>query len=435
MVESAGSGVSAASRGGAGSAGGAPDFEPRPGQLVAGRWRIERTIGRGGMATVFEATDLELDERVALKQLGPGLADDEDAVNLFKQEIRLARKIVHRNVCRIHDFGTDGARKFVTMELVEGRSLAERLGLPPGLSLAEKLEIFRDVLVGLRAAHAAGILHRDIKPANVMLSVDGRSLVMDFGIARPLGKGPVGPAGTVVGTPAFMAPERLRAQSDDVRSDIFSLGVLLYQMITGHLPFEGATPVEVDQSQRAGPPAPPSRFCRSAGERLDEVILEMIDLDPAERFDSVDELLESIAGIEGGSGVHSVLVVDAEPAFRHLVELQLASKGISVLHAESGEEAMERILRCRPSLALVDVELPGMDGLRVVELLRGRRHGKGIPMFLFTEKKNPQYEAYARRHLQVESFFHKPLSVKELGRLVGERLAGAPRPAGTEEVS
>ena len=229
------------------------------GDLVAERYRIVRLIGEGGMGEVYEAEDLLLRERVALKTVRHEVASDEKVIERFKREIQLARKVTHPNVCRIFDVGlhrlpgTRADLAFLTMELLEGETLAARLTRAGRLSPAEAAPLAVQMAAALDAAHSAGIVHRDFKSANVMLVGDGsasglglRAVVTDFGLAR--GKQAatdpnITGDGGVVGSPSYMAPEQVEGKEVTGAADIYALGVVLYEMVTGRLPFVGDTPL------------------------------------------------------------------------------------------------------------------------------------------------------------------------------------------------
>ncbi|MGZ3419963.1 MAG: protein kinase domain-containing protein [Polyangiales bacterium] len=214
--------------------------DPAEGDVLASRYRILGKLGEGGMGTVHQARDLELDEVVAIKMLRPDLLDAPDALERFRREVKLARRVTHRSVARTFDIGEHAGARFLSMEFVAGESLARRLGRAPPPSLREILEIGIAICEGLDAAHAAGVVHRDLKPENVMLGSDGRVVIMDFGIARALEGEATRATGSPIGTPAYMAPEQLQGRTDiDGRADLYALGVILFEACTGRAPFRG----------------------------------------------------------------------------------------------------------------------------------------------------------------------------------------------------
>jgi hypothetical protein len=214
----------------------------RPGDVLGGRFSIVRPLGAGGMGEVFEAIDQELGERLALKTIHSSLAQHDSRVDRFKQEVRLARQVRHPNVCRVLEFGRHegalGPCYFLTMELLSGEPLSERLRRAGRLPVDDVLRIADDLVAGLSAIHAAGILHRDIKTNNVMVCSRERVVLLDFGIARPLAStdSPL-TGGGVIGTPEYMAPEQLRGGELSPATDVYALGLVLFELLTGQLPF------------------------------------------------------------------------------------------------------------------------------------------------------------------------------------------------------
>jgi tetratricopeptide (TPR) repeat protein len=209
------------------------------GVVLAGRYEIVALLGEGGMGAVYRAFDRELDEDVALKVLKPELAAAHDALARFRREVKLARRVTHVNVARTYDLGSHDGFRFLTMELITGVSLA--VAAQQAIPLAEALRIAQEACLGLGEAHAAGVVHRDLKPENVMLA-ERRVVVTDFGIARALGGADAGATmGNIMGTPAYMAPEQVEGKPVDGRSDVYALGVMLYELVTGSLPFHGDT--------------------------------------------------------------------------------------------------------------------------------------------------------------------------------------------------
>jgi serine/threonine protein kinase len=214
-----------------------------PGTRLGGRYEILQTIGEGGMGAVYKAEDRELGRTVALKVIRPELASDPDILQRFKQEILLASKVTDRNIIRIYDLGDAGGVKFITMEFVEGDDLRQILRRQGKLPAAEAVEIMEQVVSGLRAAHRMGIIHRDLKPGNIMRASDGRVLVMDFGLARSLQGDGMTRTGAMLGTMEYMSPEQAQAKDVDARSDIFTVGLILYELLTGIMPYQAESAI------------------------------------------------------------------------------------------------------------------------------------------------------------------------------------------------
>ncbi|HMR75303.1 MAG TPA: serine/threonine-protein kinase, partial [Polyangiaceae bacterium] len=232
--------------------------------VLAGRYELLALVGAGGMGSVYRARDRELDEIVALKMLNAELIGSEAMLERFRREVKLARRIAHPNVARVHDIGEHAGQRFLTMEFIAGQSLGTKLGREPRLSLGRAVSLALGICAGVSAAHAAGVVHRDLKPDNVMLKDDGQPVVTDFGIARSVQQHDVKQTalGAVVGTPAYMAPEQVEGSSVDERTDVYALGVLLFELLTGRLPFEGDSPYVV-AAKRLSEPAPDPRQARA----------------------------------------------------------------------------------------------------------------------------------------------------------------------------
>src|ERR1700694_4274679 len=252
------------------------------------RYEVLSQVGTGGTGVVYKARDLETDEIVALKILKPEIATDPALQDNFKRELCLARKITHKNVCRIHDFNRSNGAAYASMEFIEGESLLSRLNRVGALPVSQALEIARQICAGLREAHAQGIVHRDLKPANIMLDGSGTVKIMDFGVARLIqSSGPM--TGTIVGTPAYMSPEQAELRPVSSCTDIYALGLLLYEMITGVAAFSGDTPVAVALKQIREYPKRPREIVPQLSGAIEKVIMKCLQKDPAKRFQSVDE--------------------------------------------------------------------------------------------------------------------------------------------------
>jgi serine/threonine protein kinase/tetratricopeptide (TPR) repeat protein len=284
------------------------------GDLVATRFRILRFLARGGMGEVYEAEDLELREHVALKSIRGELLHDEKSLERFKREVHLARQVTHPNVCRIYDLfwhsrnhqeplGKD-AVVFVAMEMLEGETLTEFLKRDPRLRAEVAMPMALQMAAGLGAAHSAGIVHRDFKPGNVHLvprAQGVRVVITDFGLALRSSHDlstslSVTGTGELLGTPAYMSPEQVEGKELTPASDVYSLGLVLYQMVTGTRPFEGSTPLTMAVSRLREDPAPPHRLVPDLDHHMESVILKCLQREPKARFQSGDEVIEALRG-------------------------------------------------------------------------------------------------------------------------------------------
>lgn len=285
-----------------------------PGTMLGERYRIATMLGRGGMGEVYRADDLKLGQSVALKFLPPALAQDAAALARFHAEVRAARQVAHPNVCRVYDIGEHQGRIFLSMEYIDGEDLASllrRIGRLPG---DKAIEIARQLCAGVAAAHDAGVLHRDLKPANVMIDGRGRAHLTDFGVAGLLAEIEASGMGGGGGRPAYMAPEQLARGEVSVRSDIFSLGLILYEMFTGKRAFEGATPAErLRKLEQASPSSPsrPSLLVDGIDPSVERAILKCLERDPAARRSSA---LEVARVFPGGDQLAAALAAGETPS-------------------------------------------------------------------------------------------------------------------------
>ncbi|HEV8610105.1 MAG TPA: protein kinase [Thermoanaerobaculia bacterium] len=272
--------------------------EPQIGTLFAGRYEIQTVLGKGGMGIVYKAHDRELDDLVAIKTLrGEVLSADPSLLDRFKQEIRLARRITHPNVLRTHDLGESNGLRFLSMEFVKGLTLKHLLETGEILPTPVGLRIAKQVCAGLAAAHEVGVIHRDVKPQNIIIEPTGGLKIMDFGIARLTEDRGMTATGTVIGTPDYMSPEQARGLALDYRSDIYSTGVVLYEVFTGSLPFEGDSPLAVVLKHvNDAPPLPQSKNPR-IDPKIAAIVMKSIEKDPGARFQNVGELYEALAKV------------------------------------------------------------------------------------------------------------------------------------------
>ncbi len=268
------------------------------GTLFAGRYEIIEDLGRGGMGSVYKAFDRKLQEVVALKIIRPELGFNTSAVERFKIEVKNARKISHRNVCRLYDLGEAGLVHYLTMEYVEGEDLKKFIRRAGPIGTARALAISRQVAEGLTEAHRAGVVHRDLKPQNIMIDRDGRARIMDFGLSRFLDSEGMTGTGVMLGTPEYMSPEQVELGDVDGRSDLYAMGVILFEMVTGKVPFEGQTPLAVAIKHKNEKPPDARETNPLVPEPLVNIIYRCLEKDPGKRYPDAEALAADLAAVE-----------------------------------------------------------------------------------------------------------------------------------------
>src|SRR3954469_4661820 len=259
------------------------------GSVFDGRYRIERKLGAGGMADVYLAEDQELGRRVAIKILNSRHGNDDQFIERFRREAKNAAALNHPNIVSIYDRGEAEDTYYIAMEFLDGRTLKELIIGRGAAAINGAIEYARQILSGLRFAHRHGIVHRDIKPHNVLVDGDGRVKVTDFGIARA-GTSQMTEAGSIVGTAQYLSPEQARGSGVDQRSDLYSLGIVLYELLTGTVPFSGDTPVEIAMKHLSQTPEPPSVRRPDLPRELDLVVMRALAKDPDDRYQSAEEM-------------------------------------------------------------------------------------------------------------------------------------------------
>jgi Protein kinase domain len=262
---------------------------------LAQRYEILGEAGHGSMGNVYKARDRETGEIVALKLLKPEIASDQAMMDRFKNELLFARKITHKNVCRVHEFNRIGGIAYTSMEFVEGESLRSVLNRFGGLPSRKAIGLVLQICSGLEEAHAQGIVHRDLKPENIMVDAQGNVKIMDFGIARSM-EAVTRLTGSMVGTPAYMAPEQVAGKPVDYRTDVYSLGLILYEMFTGTPAFRADNAVAVALKQMRESPVPPHEIDPQIPVGIERAILKCLEKEPAKRFPSIGELESAIRG-------------------------------------------------------------------------------------------------------------------------------------------
>jgi serine/threonine protein kinase/tetratricopeptide (TPR) repeat protein len=278
----------------------APVRELETGATFARRYQVIEELGKGGMGRVYKVFDTEVREKLALKLLKPEIAADAGTVERFRNELRLARTVSHRHVCRMHDLGREEGTGtyFITMEYVPGEDLKSLIHSIGALPIGKAVVIARQVADGLSEAHRLGVVHRDLKPQNIMIDREGGARIMDFGIARSVKAKGITGAGVMIGTPEYMSPEQVDGKEADARSDVYSFGVVLFEMLTGRLPFEGDTPLSVAVKQKSEPPPDLRTVNAQVPEDLAKLVLRCLAKDKAARPQSADDLAAELVRIE-----------------------------------------------------------------------------------------------------------------------------------------
>ncbi len=436
------------------------DYEVMADLLAAGsniaHYRVVSRLGEGGMGAVYLADDTRLGRRVALKVLPANLAADPERMHRFVQEAKLASALTHPNVAYIYEIGEDHGLRFLAMEYVEGEPLSVRLARGP-LALSALLSVGIQVADALDDAHSKGIVHRDIKPSNLMLTPRGHVKVLDFGLAKLEANNNrnenqvqetqlMTSAGVVMGTVAYMSPEQALGRDVDHRTDLFSLGVVLYEMATGRLPFAGATPSETMARILGSQPEAIARFNYNLPEGLDRVVRKCLEKDRERRYQSARELLVDLKNLErdcAGAGLVAseprklgVVIVDDEELARTLLREYIGSCPDVEILAEcaNGFEAVKAIGERKPDLVFLDVQMPKLDGFEVLDLI-----GQDVAVIFVTA-----YDQYAMRAFDEHAvdYLLKPFSLERFQKALdrarqrlgekGSPQAPVAKPAATE---
>jgi len=308
----------------------APTKELKTGSIFAGRYEVIEELGKGGMGKVYKVLDKEVNEKIALKLLNPEIAADEKTIDRFRNELKFARKIGHRNVCRMYDLSREEGTHYITMEYVPGEDLKSTIIRVGQLNVGKATFIAKQVCEGLVEAHRLGVVHRDLKPQNIMLDKEGNARIMDFGIARSLkAKGLTG-AGVMIGTPEYMSPEQAEVKEVDQRSDIYSLGVILYEMVTGRVPFEGETPLNIAMKHKSEAPRNPKELNSQIPEDLSQVILRCLEKDKEKRYQGAEAILSELANIEKGMPTTERVIPERKPITSREITVTIGLKKLFI---------------------------------------------------------------------------------------------------------
>ncbi len=270
------------------------------GTVIAERYEIIETLGRGGMGQVFRVYDKKIEGEVALKIIKPEISSNKKTIERFRTELKLARVISHRNICRMYDLNEDNGTYFITMEYVPGENLKSFIRRSELLSIGKTIAIAKQICEGLGEAHRQKVIHRDLKSSNIMIDKEGNARIMDFGIARSLGAKEITDSGMRVGTPEYMSPEQADARETDHRSDIYSFGIIMYEMLTGRLPFEGDTSSIIVARHKREKPENPKTLNSQIPEALNRLVLKCLEKTVEQRYQNAETILRELEDIEEG---------------------------------------------------------------------------------------------------------------------------------------
>jgi serine/threonine protein kinase/Tfp pilus assembly protein PilF len=268
------------------------------GSIFAGRYQIIEELGTGGMGRVYKAVDTRIKEKVALKLIKPEISSERKTLERFENELKLARMIAHKNVGKMFDINEEAGIHYITMEYVSGQDLKGLIRQSGQLAIGTTISIAKQICDGLSEAHKVGVIHRDLKPSNIMIDRGGQVRILDFGIARSMKSKGITGAGVLIGTPEYMSPEQVEGKKVDPRSDIYSLGIILYEMVTGGIPFEGETPFVIGMKHKSEAPEDPRKLNAHISEDVSRAILKCLEKDKAKRYQSVEEVRSELMSIE-----------------------------------------------------------------------------------------------------------------------------------------
>jgi serine/threonine protein kinase/Tfp pilus assembly protein PilF len=290
-----------------------PAKELRRGSIFAGRYEIIEELGKGGMGRVYRVEDTKIREEIALKLVKPEIAADKKTIERFRSELKTARKIRHKNVCGMYDLGEEKEIHFITMEYVPGEDLGSFMKRSKLLSILTAVSLAKQVCEGLAEAHRLGVVHRDLKPQNIMIDRQGNAHIMDFGIARTIGAPEMTEDGAIIGTPHYMSPEQIDGKEADQRSDLYSLGVIIYEMVTGRTPFEGGSAMSVALKHKIETPTDPRELNGQVPENLSQVIFKCMEKDRDKRYQKAEEVFLGLADIEREITGEAEITAEREP--------------------------------------------------------------------------------------------------------------------------
>jgi beta-lactam-binding protein with PASTA domain/predicted Ser/Thr protein kinase len=343
-------------------------------QIFGDRYEVQGRIGVGGMAEVWRGHDRVLNRTVAIKTLLPQFARDAGFVDRFRREAQAAARLNHPGIVSVYDSGTDGDTPYIVMQFIEGRTLADYLASGKTIPPMKAAQVAKEIAEALAAAHAEGVIHRDIKPANIMVTRDGKVLVMDFGIARLISGPETAPqTSAVLGTASYLSPEQAQGQSVDARTDIYALGVVLYEMLTGRPPFTGDSPMAIAYKQVNATPEAPSSVNPDVPPELDAVVMRALSKNPANRYQTGQEFADDLERARTGG---QVMATPLLPAGGEATQVISRPQPTSVLPPQRDEPGGSRKAWIGALLAILIMALLAAGGYLIVTMLTGDGGGE-----------------------------------------------------------
>jgi beta-lactam-binding protein with PASTA domain/predicted Ser/Thr protein kinase len=338
-------------------------------QIFGDRYEVQGRIGVGGMAEVWRGYDRTLNRTVAIKTLLPQFARDASFVDRFRREAQAAARLNHPGIVSVYDSGTDGETPYIVMQFIEGRTLADYLASGKTIPPMKATQVAKEIAEALAAAHAEGVIHRDIKPANVMVTRDGKVLVMDFGIARLISGPETAPqTSAVLGTASYLSPEQAQGHSVDARSDIYALGVVLYEMLTGRPPFTGDSPMAIAYKQVNATPEAPSSVNPDVPPQLDAVVMRALSKNPANRYQTGQEFADDLERARTGG---QVMATPLLPAAGEATQVISRPQPTSVLPPQQDEPGGSRKAWVGALIAIVIMALLAAGAYLAVTMFTG----------------------------------------------------------------